>query len=327
MAYSVFSKTGSACAIDATAAVGVFPSYNWQNNTEEEWEETIGPRALANYDKTSNPCYNCPIACSQVRMSEHGNYAGISSEGPEYEIMYSLGSMIGVSDPAAIIAGDRLCDELGIDSISAGVSIAMAMELIEKGIFSTTDIEDLKFGNAEAALLMLRKLAYRECIGEVFADGTRRAAEIIGKGSDYYALHVKGLELPAYDVRGLKAHGLNFATCYTGADHNKGYSNQEVFGLPVPYPVERLDIKGKGILTKFNQDFCGTYDVATLCAFPATLALAETAQKLIGDLLTATTGWDYSEEEIWVVGERLNNICRMFNVRDGFSRKEDTLPE
>ncbi|AMP20019.1 hypothetical protein AZF37_01450 [endosymbiont 'TC1' of Trimyema compressum] len=97
--------------------------------------------------------------------------------------------------------------------------------------------------------------------------------------------------------------------------------------MPVPYPVERLDIKGKGILTKFNQDFCGTYDVATLCEFPATLALAETAQKLIGDLLTATTGWGYSEEEIWVVGERLNNICRMFNVRDGFSRKEDTMPE
>ena len=175
-------------------------------------------------------------------MSEHGDYAGISSEGPAYETMYSLGSMIGVSDPGAIIAGDRLCDELGIDSISAGVSIAMAMELIEKGLFSTDDIKDLKFGNAEAALLMLRKLAYREGIGEIFADGTRRAAEIIGKGTDYYALHVKGLELPAYDVRGLKAHGLNFATCYTGADHNKGYSNQEVFGLPVPYPVERLDI-------------------------------------------------------------------------------------
>lgn len=327
MAYPVFSKTGSACATDATTAVGVFPSYNWQNNTEEEWGETIGPRAFEPYDKTANPCYRCPIACSQVRMVNKGPYAGMSTEGPEYETIYSFGSIIGVSDPAAIIAADRICDELGIDSISAGVSIAMAMELQEKGIYDATDIKDLKFGNAEAALELLRKMTYREGTGAIFADGTKKAAELIGKGSDFYALHVKGLELPAYDVRGLKAHGLNFATCYTGADHNKGYSNQEVFGLPVPYPVERLAIEGKGAITKFNQDFCGTYDVATLCEFPATLALSGTAQKLIGDLLTATTGWSYSEDEMWQLGERLNNICRMFNVRDGFSRKEDTLPE
>ncbi len=327
MAYPVFSKTGSALAVDAATALGVFPSYNWQNSGNDDWDELLGSKVFAAYDKTRNPCYRCPVSCSQVRMARNGKYAGISTEGPEYETIYSLGSIVGIKDPAAIIALDRLCDELGLDSISSGVSIAMAMELNEKGMLDHSDDIDLKFGNEEAVFSMLRKMAYKEGIGKLFSDGTRKAAEQIGKGSEYSAIHVKGLELPAYDVRGLKAHGLNFATSYTGADHNRGYAFQEVFGIPVPKPYERLDIKGKGELTKFNQDFCGTFDVVTLCEFPVQLALAATAQKLVGKMLTGATGFEYSEADVWCLGDRLNNICRMFNVREGFSRKDDTLPE
>lgn len=169
-------------------------------------------------------------------------------------------------------------------------------------------------------------MAYKEGFAKIFADGTKRAGQAIGNGAEYYAMEVKGLELPAYDVRGAKAHGVNYATAYTGADHNRGYAAQEVFGIPIPYPVERLEIKGKGILAKWNQDFCGCYDVATLCEFPAQMGLMPLAQKVTADLLSGATGCEFTEQGVWQLGERLNNLCRMFNVREGFSRKDDCLP-
>lgn len=327
LAYPVFSKTGTSLAVDAASELGFFPANNWKDTGVENYSQYLGSEVYAAYRQTRNPCYRCPIACSQVRMAKKGPYAGISTEGPEYETMYSLGSMVGIEDPAFVIAADRLCDELGLDTISVGATAAMAMELYENGLFTDTDGLDMSFGNQEAVLAFLRMVAYREGFARVFADGTRKAARAIGKGAEDFAMEVKGLEMPAYDVRGLKAHGVNFATSYTGADHNRGYAFQEVFGIPVPHPVERLEIEGKGALAKWNQDFTGTYDVATMCEFPAQLALAPVAQKVTADLLTGATGWEFGEQDVWRLGERLNNLCRMFNVRDGFSRKDDYLPK
>lgn len=327
MAYSVFSKYGSSCAMEPVAGMGCFPHNNWQSNDESiDWMEMIGPYTLEKLDVGTNPCYRCPVACSRVRVAKRGRYAGISTEGPEFETMYSLGSVIGVTDPNAVVAADRLCDELGLDTISAGVAIGMAMELIEKDIIKDEDNLGLAFGNDNAAMLMLRNLAYREgYLGSLFADGTKRASETIAN-SDHYAMQVKGLELPAYDVRGFKAHGLNYATCYTGADHNKGYSIQEVFGIPVPHPVERLEYKGKGKLTKFNQDFAGLFDTVTFCEFPA-IFVPEIFQQVMAEIISGASGWEFTAQDMWDVGERLNNLCRMFNIREGFSRKDDTLPK
>ena len=328
MAYPIFSKVGSTSALEPVAGVGCFPHNNWQNNSEAiNWDETIGVKGLEATAVTRNPCYRCPIACSQVRMARSGKYSGISSEGPEFETLYSLGSVVGVTDPNAVIAADRLCDELGLDTISAGVSISMAMELVEKGIIADEEGLGLQFGNDEAVMKALRQLAYRQGqIGWIFSDGTKRAAEMLGGDSGYYAMNVKGLELPAYDVRGFKAHGLNYATCYTGADHNKGYSLQEVFGIPIPHAVERLAYEGKGALTKYNQDFAGLFDSVTLCEF-ASIFIADTFQKLMAELVSGASGWEFTEQDMWDAGERLNNVCRMFNLREGFSRKDDTLPD
>lgn len=326
MAYPVFSKVGSVSAVEAVAAVGCLPSNNWQNENEIDWVEKIGTVGLTETEQTTNACYRCPVACSQVRAAKKGKYAGISSEGPEFETVYSLGSGVGVTDPTAVIAADRLCDELGMDTISAGVSISMAMELTEKGILKDEDNLGLRFGNDDAVMQMLRDMAYRQGqMGTLFADGTKRAAEKLGGQTSYYSMQVKGLELPAYDVRGFKGHGLNYATCYTGADHNKGYCFQEVFGTPVPYAVERLEIKGKGKLTKINQDFAGLVDTLTICEF-ASQFIPEFFQEVMAEILSGITGLEFTEQDMWDIGERLNNICRMFNVREGFARKDDTLP-
>lgn len=327
LAYPVFSKVGSACALEATNALGVFPSKNWQNDEDIDWDEILGPKKLSEMNQTRNGCYKCPIACSQVRRIRKGKYSGISSEGPEYESVFSLGSLVGIKSPEFTVAADRLYDELGIDSISAGASAAFAMELYERGIFTDTDGMELKFGKEEETLKFIRMLANREGFASIFTDGTKKAAEIIGKDTYKYTSEVKGLELPAYDVRGLKAHGLNFATCYTGADHNKGYAFQEVFGIPVPHAVERLEIEGKGKLTKFNQDFAALFDIITYCEFPAEIAVTHIFQRLTADLVGAATGFDYTENDMWIVGERFNNLCKLFNLREGFTRKDDSLPE
>ena len=327
LAYPVFSKVGSTCASEAVAGVGCLPSNNWQSPKEVDWVAKIGSEGLTANNQTKNPCYRCPVACSQVRMAKAGKYAGIVSEGPEFETVYSLGSGVGITDPNAIIAADRLCDELGLDTISAGVAVSMAMELVERGIMKDEDNLGLTFGNDDAMMKMIRDMAYRQGqMGAIFADGTKRAVDKIDGDVSHYSMQIKGLELPAYDVRGFKSHGLNYATCYTGADHNKGYAAQEVFGVPYPYAVERLAIEGKGILTKFNQDLAGIFDSVTICEFASNF-IPPTFIEAMKRLSASICGVDFTNDEMLEIGERLNNLCRMFNAREGFSRKDDSLPK
>jgi aldehyde:ferredoxin oxidoreductase len=244
--------------------------------------------------------------------------------------MFSYGGVTGVENIDAVIAADRLADELGMDTISSGVTIAFAMELYEKGILSKDDIGgmELNFGNDEAMIALLKQMAYREGLGDLLADGSKIAAEKIGQGSEKYAMHVKGLELPAYDVRGAKAHGLNFATSYTGADHCRGYAFQEVFGIPVPREVDRFTVEGKGELTKWNQDIrTATTDAPTMCAFLLDMAVVGIAAQNTASLMEAVTGLSYTPDDILHVGERINNLARAFNTREGLTRADDTLPE
>ena len=239
--------------------------------------EQIGTEALKTRNAGREFCSGCPVGCSQLNLARTDPYSGILAQGPEFETIYSFGGEIGVDNVDAIIAADRLCDELGMDTISAGVTIGFAMELYERGIIGPGETEglDLRFGNHESLGTLLRWMAYRERgIGALLADGVKAAALRIGRGSEKYAMHVKGLELPAYDVRGAKAHGLNFATSYTGADHNRGYAFQEIFGIPIPYAVDRFATVGKGKLTKWNQDVrTATADCPTMCVFILDMAL------------------------------------------------------
>lgn len=328
--YSQFSKLGTPMVVDATCALGIFPGKNFSATGEFAPIDKIGVEAQNTRNVGREHCYGCPVGCSQLRLARTGAYAGILTEGPEFETMYSFGGVTGVDNIDSIIAADRLADELGLDSISAGVTIGFAMELFEKGILGTADTGslELRFGNHEAMVTLLRLMAFREGIGDILADGTKAAAEEIGRGADKYAMHVKGLELPGYDVRGAKAHGLNYATSYTGADHNRGYAFQEIFGIPIPQEVDRFAAEGKGKLTKWNQDVrSATCDAPTMCAFLLDMAVPAVATQNTARLMEAVTGLKYAPEEIQRVGERINNLARAFNVREGFTREEDTLPE
>lgn len=327
--YSGFAKTGTPSVVDLTGEMGILAAKNWTATGEFVPIKEIGLEAQQALRVRKYHCSDCPVGCSQVKMVKEGPYAGMLAEGPEFETTYSLGTQTGVDYLPAIIAGDRLCDEYGIDTMSSGIAIGFAMELFEKGVLTKEDTDglELRFGNHEAMLELIKKIAYKEGIGAVLSEGVKRASEKIGKESSYFALHVKGLELPAYDVRGAKAHGLNYATACNGADHNRGYAFQEIFGIPVPEEVDRFAVKGKGILTKWNQDVrTATCDCSALCAFILDTALAGIACELVAKLATEVSGLTFTAEGIQQIGERVNNVARLFNTREGFNRKDDILP-
>ncbi|MCL2409578.1 MAG: aldehyde ferredoxin oxidoreductase family protein [Oscillospiraceae bacterium] len=328
--YPHFSKGGTPMIIDNMFELGLFPTKNFENTGEWDPLDYLGSEVGGEkFNIAREFCYKCPVGCSQVKLAREGPFKGMASI-PEFETMYSFGGMTMMHSFNEVIAADRLCDEYGMDTISCGVTIAFAMECYEKGILSIDDLDgiDLKWSNAEAMIQMVHKIAHRDGIGDILADGVKKAAERIGKGSEKYAMHVKGLELAGYDPRGAKAHGLNYATGYTGADHCLGYAFQEMFSIPVPYPVNRLDYKGKGRLTKWNQDTrSAVCDCAPMCGFILDMALADVCHKNTADLVNAIAGASYTPDDIMLCGERVNNVARIFNIRAGFTRDDDTFPE
>ncbi len=327
--YPAFAKMGTPMVVDHLTDLGIFPLKNYSTTGEFDLSGKIGMAAQGPLTVGKAHCYNCPVGCTQLKVPKKGEYAGTLGE-PEFETIYSLGGMTGVENADSIVAADRLCDELGIDTMSAGVTVAFVMELFEKGVLSESDLGGFsaRFGDHQAMIKLIRMMAFREGFGDILADGVKKAAEKIGKESDQYAMHVKGLELPGYDIRGAKAHGLNYATAFTGADHCRGYAFQEIFGIPVPHAVDRFSAEGKGKLTVWNQDLrTATTDCPTMCGFLLDMALPGNALENTASLMEAVTGLMFTPEEVMKVGERINNVAKAFNMRQGLTKADDTLPK
>jgi len=331
--YPKFGNFGTAGNVENCIAKGQMPGPNFIDPADEKYL-SIGAQKNIEYRARRYACYLCPIRCGQVRVVKSGKYAGWATEGPEFETLFSLGSGIGVTDPCFIIAADRVCDDLGMDTVSAGVCIGFAMELYEKGILTKDDCDgfDLKFGNDDAAFKLLYKIAYRDGFGDLLAEGVRRATKRIGKDSEKYAMHVKGLEPPGYDPRTCKSMGLNYMTSYTGADHSRGYPPQEIFGAhhKVPWEVDPYSWDRKAELTIYNQDVGGACkDCSMFCTFAYRNALipANLHIKYFTELWKTATGFDVTEEDIPKVGQRYNNLAHALLLKEGFTRKDDYLPE
>jgi aldehyde:ferredoxin oxidoreductase len=340
--YKEFSRHGSSSNINNTAEMGIFPANNYSGTGLFNGIEDIGYDIQDADVIRRNPCYKCPVGCTQVRIANSGDFQGVLTEGPEFETSWAFGGNTGVSDISALYLADRLCDEYGLDTISVGSTIAFAMELFERRIISTveTDGLELTFGNHQAMIKAIHLIGLRKGFGAILADGVVQAAQKIGRGSERYAMHVKGLELPGYDVRGAKAQGLNYATAYTGADHNRGYAFQEIFGLAVPFPVNRLDIKEASEVCKWNQIMeVAVCDCPTFCSFLISEGLLKETEpgldseldrqrlETISEIVSAATGMAFTPDALIEIGERVNTLARCFNLREGFSRKDDYLPD
>jgi len=296
---------------------GVLPVKNYNTGIFKEIRNITG-ETLKEYLVKLEPCRGCPISCGRLM-----SYENIETQGPEFETIWAFGPNCGVSDLKTIFKANLLCNRLGLDTISTGNVIAWYMECRNKGIIP----EAIEFGEKQGLLALIEKIAKRQEEGELLANGVQLAASMIGQGSEEFACHVKGLEMPAYDPRGIKGMALSYATSNSGGSHLKGYTViQEV--LSVPHFVDPLTDEGKADLVKTMQDVFAVIDSAEWCKF-TTLAVFSTLKcevALYAKLLTTATGFFIDELEFKKIGERIWNLERLFNIREGLSRQNDTLP-
>jgi aldehyde:ferredoxin oxidoreductase len=261
---------------------------------------------------------------------KEGKYKS-SGEGPEYESLGALGTMCGVDDLEAITMAHFLCNEYGLDVISAGGSIAFAMECYEKEILTKEDTDGLEFnfGNADLVVDMIHKISKREGIGDLIAEGSRNMANKLGKDSIKFAMQVKGLELPAYDSRAAKISGLAYATANRGGCHITGFIEGPAF-LSMPFMIVEDamvdDIlnenpKDTKVVKEFEDAF-GVFDSIGGCKFMGMVLSSEDWASLIEKLL----GYKFTVEDFAKAGERLYNLARVYSIREGLTRADDTLP-
>jgi aldehyde:ferredoxin oxidoreductase len=324
--FKAFSHLGTAGMTALMHEMGMHPVKNFQEGQMPDFTGLESDK-LEELLVKSEGCFGCFIQCGSILQVKKGLYKGNPVCGPEYETMWAFGANLYSTDLGFVIAVNKLCDDYGLDTITAGSSIAFAMELFEKGILTTGDFDgsELSWGNQQKAYKLLMKIVKREGIGDILALGTRKAAEIIGKNAEHCAMHVKGLEIPAYEPRGAKAHGLNLATSTIGASHMTGYCGQELFGIPEQ--IDRFSTEGKGALTKYNQDNAAAYDSLLICGFPACFNWM--IPHHYAEFLSAATGIEEFADEHYMLksGERIFNIEKAFNLREGCERKDDYLPQ
>jgi aldehyde:ferredoxin oxidoreductase len=323
---------GTNLVLDMVNVCGGLPTRNWQTAVCPFAEEINGEALSEKVLVKQTGCFACPIECGRVSEIRRGPYVGKNGEGPEYETVGTFGAMCGISDLEAIAMAGYLCNDYGIDTISCGSTIAFTMECFEKGILKKEDAGGMEigFGNAEAMLELVRKIAKRQGIGDLMAEGTRLMAQKLGHGSERFAMNVKGLELPAYDSRGAKITGLAFATANRGGDHITAYVQGPTF-LASPFlVVEESEIgdplqenPAEAKVVKEMEDALTVFDAAGCCKF---MGMTLDAEEWSG-IISALTGWKFGVEEFRKTGERIYNLERAFNVREGLTRADDTLPK
>ncbi len=280
-------------------------------------EKISGEYQTEKYLVRNKGCFGCTIGCGRVTDIPKGPFKS-AGEGPEYEATWTFGSNLAVDDFEAICRANFLCNELGLDPITLGGTIACAIELVEKGIIPRATA-DLRWGDGAMLVDLVTKAAYREGFGDELAEGSYRLAEKYGYPE--YSMTVKKQEMPAYDPRAQQGIGLNYATSNRGGCHVRGYmTSPEILGIPVK--VDPDDTEGKPALLKLFQDLTALVDASGLCLF-VTFAIG--LPEIAAQLRTAT-GLDLSDDEYLLIGERIWNLERLFNLQAGFAAEDDTLP-
>ena len=320
---------------------GQLPTRNFQTGFFAGAEAISAETMHSTIFQKGEGCYACPVKCKRVVKVEHPYQVDPLYGGPEYETLASLGSNCGISDIAAVAKGNELCNKYGLDTISTGATIAFAMECYENGIINQKDTGgvELRFGNADAMLEMVELIAKREGIGDILAEGTKRAAQKVGKGAEKFAIQVKGLEMGMHDGRVKGMVGLAYAVSPVGADHVVVEHDTDFdFNAPEVF-VEQM--KTLGLLQRCKTSGLDYQKIRMFCylqfhfSFMDSLCLCVLAfapvrtfkMSHLTDVASAVTGWELSLWEIMKLGERRVNMFRVFNGREGFTPEDDWLPE
>ena len=305
-------------------ALAALPTRNFTQATFEGAEKVSGEYLNERYIKKIVGCATCGMRCDHIGLVPEGPYKGTTAR-VEFECLWALGPNCGVDRLDAIIEAIYQCDHYGIDGISAGGIVGFAMDCYEHGILTKKDTDglDLRFGNGEALVETVKRMGSRKgWLGDVLAEGTMRAAEKIGKGAVKYANHIKGLELPGYDIRGLKTAALGFAVSFRGACHLRaGAYDPDVKGKVDRFKIE----KGRGKIVMMGEDEYNVIDSLILCKFSRGVFYEKL--KDMATYYTLATGIEMTPEELMQAGERINNLARVLNIREGKGTREyDQLP-
>lgn len=322
-----FTKYGTAATMDLTQAHGGLPTRNFRTGQFEHYDNLNGTAIRTRRMVANKACYACTIACGRVtRLSEsaakhlvtmHPRNWHLAAEGPEYETAWSLGADVGVQDLDAVIKSHWLCNDLGMDPISMGATIAAAMELYERGVIDDTQVEvPLRFGSADALVRMTEATGYREGFGDVLAEGSRRMAETFGHPEVF--MGSKGQEFPAYDPRGFQGMGVAYATSNRGACHLRAWTpGIETTTMDPHTPV------GKGPWVADEQNRTTAHDNLGVCSF--TGATGGSTEDML-PCVVAATGVPLTYQDLLKIGERTWNLERLFNLQAGLTRADDSLP-
>jgi aldehyde:ferredoxin oxidoreductase len=302
-------------------SLGILPVKNFQEGSIQTIQEIAG-KDFFELKRAKAGCHVCMTRCGGMRDVTQGPFSGSQIDGPEYETIYAFGPLLGLTDKQFVIDANALCDYYGLDTISTGVCVAYACELFEKGLISQSDTNglDLRWGKQEALFSLIEMIGKREGFGKLLGEGVKRASECLGTHTSPYAMHIKGLEMPGYDPRGVKGYGLSMATSNIGGSHMYGRPREELSGKVDPYVEE-----GKGQAVARVQKEQALEDSLIACTFGNT----GLDFRFYSEALAAATGIDAfgSPDSLLEIGERILCIERCFNIRDGFSRKDDSLPQ
>lgn len=333
--YEVASTFGTTAITGLAQMLGFLPTRNFQQSTFEGAEKLRGEVMLEKYVTRHKGCFNCPVSCSRYCRVNEGPYAGTRGEGPEYESTSAFGSKCGNDNLEAVLHANMICNQLGLDTISTGNTIAWAMECFEKKILTPEQLDggQLQWGDHPAMIDLIRKIALREGVGGLLADGALAASRKFGGAG--LVVQSKGMDYPAVDVRGTKGMALSFAVSPRGGDHLKGLPLYEVApdiyardireqtGIEVT-PGYWLQYETKARLMCWHENWHCVVDSLGICKLEG-IALKPLLPEHFRRLLAAATGWEVSAADLERIGERIWNLERLFGVREGI-RREDDLP-
>jgi len=301
---------GTVVMMNVVNNIGALPTRNHRQAMFEGAEAISGETLTEKYLVKNSACWACPIGCTRISKTDK-----VEGEGPEFETTWAFGAECGIDDLSAIIEANHVCNEMGLDTISAGSTIACAMELSEIGLLDS----DLRFGRADLIVKTVEAMGYRRDLGAELADGSLRLAKRCGRPD--LSMSSKGMELPAYDPRGMQGQGLLYATSNRGGCHMRGNMlGLEVLGLPKL--IDRFQVQGKSSYVILHQNMAAMIDSLVICKF-TNMGVAE---EYFARALAAVTGIQYSTGELIKVGERTYNLERLYNLREGFTKADDTLP-
>jgi len=312
-----YRSIGTVANLSVFNRLGTLPTRNFRQSTFESGDDLSGEALTENHFSRRHGCASCTIRCERLFKSSDGE-----EQRMEYETLFALGPLCGVKDADTVLEAARLCDEYGLDTISAGGTLAWAMECADRGLLSEGKRFALRFGDGAALLAAIPAIAGRDGVGALLAEGSRRAAEATGGASERWAMQVKGLEMPGYEPRSLKTMALGLAVSPRGACHNRSGAYEADFSGA----VDRLAADpGRGALVAESENFAAVMDSLIVCKFLRkcfTDFYAEAAE-----LLGKVTGWNYTADELKRAGERIHTAKKLFNIREGWRSTDDWLPE